>query len=444
MRACSRVFVCLLLCSLVACDRAAALDPPNILLISIDTLRPDHLGCYGYDRPTSPVLDRLAADGVTFEDASSPSPWTLPAHASLLTGRYPSRHGVLSHETRLGVDIPTVAEILGQQGYRTAAIVNSHNLSSRYGLERGFTDFLYIREDVAEIGPSAVRQAALDWLAKPQDGPFFLFLHFYDVHSDYRSLPQYEQAFVEPSDSIADGTTAQLSRYRRGLLALDLGDAARLIDLYDAGIRQMDDGLAVVFTALDRAGVTDNTVILVTSDHGEEFLEHQGVLHGRTQFEEVIRIPLIVKGPGIPAGLRVPELTSLLDVSPTLLALAGAPTPANLDGIDLRPLWQEPDAARSARLLYAEADHNNVRHDIKRAVRHTRFKMHYNRMTDEWALYDLENDPGETRDVFVRETEISDVLSTQLKRFMTGVVAREPIEPLSPEDIQKLKSLGYL
>ena len=184
--------------SLGGCGEGAA--PRIVVLVSIDTLRADHLGLYGYARKTSPVLDALAAQGVVFADASAVSPWTLPSHASLLTGLYPRHHGLRSEDRRLPEGTVTLASHLAALGWDTAAVVNSRFLGYRNGLNAGFEEFLYdasVEERVDQIEPTrAVTERALQWLLAPRSAPLFLFVHYYDVHSDYRSLPEFESAFT--------------------------------------------------------------------------------------------------------------------------------------------------------------------------------------------------------------------------------------------------------
>jgi choline-sulfatase len=415
--------------------------PTRIVLVSIDTLRADHLGCYGYGRATSPVLDALARQGVLFEDVTTPSPWTLPAHASLLTGLYPSRHGLKSHEVYLPSSVATLASILSRHGFATAAAVNSHNLSARFGLDRGFQEFLYVEEIADQREPSRrITDQAVAWLERYAGRKLFLFVHYYDVHSDYRSQAEYERQFVRPYAGRADGSTAQLMDHREGKVALGAADAPHLVDLYDAGIRQMDGELSRLFAAL---GTAQPTLLVVTSDHGEEFFEHGGVLHGRTQFQEVVRVPLLVRGPGLPAGRRVADPASLLDVMPTILAVAGAPAPASLDGVDLSPAWRGGPSAGD-RHLFGEADHNNAEPDITRAVRHGTRKLHFNRLTKELALYDLARDPGEKVDLAREQREVVADLRARLDRFLrVQPEATTPVN-LTPEELERLRSLGYL
>jgi arylsulfatase A-like enzyme len=427
------------------CEGSAS-RPRNLVLISIDTLRPDFLGAHGYPRPTSPTLDALAEAGVLFETAVSPSPWTLPAHGSLLTGLYPSRHG-LTGEVGLPAEVATLAEILAAAGFATAGIVNSHNLSDRHGLERGFAAFRYAVELPSPVEPSVVEAWAREWIRDAPREPFFLFLHFYDVHSDYASLPDYEEALVRPYGGKVDGTTRQLVRNRLGQFPLAPADGQHLADLYAAGIRQMDDGIARLLPDLDEAGLLERSLLVITSDHGEEFLEHGGVLHGRTQYEEVQRVPLILSGPGVPAGRRVAEPVSLIDVVPTVLTLLDVAVPAGLDGHDLAPLWSGSAGAELRdRILFGEADHNREAHDVTRSARRGRYKLVLNRRSGETQLFDLLQDPAESRNASPQHPEVATQLRADLEAFLEIEPLGQPIEldPLTIDQIDQLEALGYL
>ena len=421
--------------------------PRNLLLISIDTLRPDFLGSYGYERPTSPSLDALAASGVVFETALATSPWTLPSHGSLFTGLYPRRHGVLDESSGLSDQIPVLAEQLSGAGFDTVAFVNSHYLSDWYGLERGFAEHRYAVELPTPEGPGVVGAWAREWLASQPREPFFLFLHFYEVHSDYRALPLYREQFERPYDGPLDGSTAQLIAFRLG--RFDLGEnAARFLrDRYAAGIRQLDDLLGSLFADLESSGLADRTLVVVTSDHGEEFLEHGDVLHGRTQYEEVLRVPLLFAGPGVPAGVRVSETASLVDVAPSVLALLGQGVPEDLDGRDLAPLWRgTPPADWADRRFFAEADHNGALRDGVRAVRAGSWKLVADRSAASARLFDLADDPGERRDVSDAHAARAADLARELDAFAAQPPVAEPEalgEP-SREEVERLKALGYL
>jgi len=419
--------------------------PRLVVLVSIDTLRADHLGLYGYDRPTSPVLDALSLESTVFEEAMSSSPWTLPAHASLLTGLYPSRHGLTSHERYLPSGLPTLSLLFSQAGYRTAAVVNSHNLGPDFGLDRGFQQYRYVEESASRREPSReLTDQAIQWVGEAGEKPLFLFLHYYDVHSDYASLPEHESDFLRPYDGIADGTTAQLAAHREGKVSLSAEDAPNLIDRYDAGIRQMDAEIGRFLEFLRERDLWEDTLFVLTSDHGEEFFEHGGVLHGQTQYQEVLHVPLLVKGPGIPRGRQVETPVSLVDIAPTVLARAGIAVPEGLDGVDIARLWNEGDRELEGRYLFSEADHNNVEHDITRAVRYKSFKLHFNRLSREYRLYDLSRDPAEQEDLSAERGDAFAALSERLDRFLLNERAEAPVRSLTEEEIEKLRSLGYL
>jgi arylsulfatase A-like enzyme len=426
--------------------RGASPRVERVILISIDTLRAGHLGAYGYARPTSPAIDALAARGVLFQNASTPSPWTYPAHASLFTGLYPGRHGLKNLDRFLPASLPTLASVLGRAGWTTAAVVNSEILGPRFGLDRGFREFLYVEQVAAQRAPTTrVVDQALEWAKRYRDRKLFLFVHTEDVSSDYASQPKWERQFVRPYSGPADGTTEQLVSVRQGKATLTAADARHLVDLYDAGIRQTDAEIGRLLDGLRASGVLEGSLILLTSDHGEEFLEHGGVLHGRTQFEEVVRVPLIVAGPGVAKGSRVPVPVSLIDVMPTLLATLGVTAPEALDGEDLTPLFSGRAAPRAeGRFLFGEADQNNPQLDITRAVRHGADKLHFDRMTHRASLYDLKADPAELRDLAADRPEVVRELRQHIDRFMRIQPLVGESIALTPAEIEKLRSLGYI
>ena len=383
----------------------APTKPRNLIIVSIDTLRADRLGCYGNDRPTSPAIDRIASEGVLFEDASAPSPWTKPSHASLLTGLYPSRNGAVTMDSKLREDVVHLASHLA---------------------ERGFQQLKYVPFVQGDRKSSPVTAPAIEMLRKrDRSKPLFAFVHYMDVHSDYLSLPKYEKMFVRPYDGHADGTTQQLYRFAAGQFDLNKKDAAHLLDLYDAGIRQIDDQLARLFGFFRDEGLLDDSLLVVLSDHGEEFLEHGSVLHGHTQFQEVVRVPLIFRGPGVPAGKRLPAPVSLIDVMPTSLAQLELPVPEGLDGVPLRGLWRQPAAQLGPRLLFFEADvvfpppgPGAVPVGPYRAARDGRFKLHLDVDSGDVGLFDLSKDPAETVNVIAEHPEAGKKLWVELKRFL--------------------------
>jgi arylsulfatase A-like enzyme len=364
----------------------------------------------------------------------------------MLTGLYPARHGLKDHETRLHASIPTLAEVFGRGGFVTAAVVNTSKLGPKFGLPRGFSHFQYLVEQADRREPmSEITDLALSWLERFARQPLFLFVHYYDIHSDYRSLGRFERMFVRPYEGRANGKTGQLMRVRKGRLSLEPRDVEHLVDLYDAGIRQMDAELERLLRAIEASPQADRAVVVVTSDHGEEFLERGGVLHGRTQYQELLRVPLIVRVPGLAHGHRIATPVSLVDVFPTLLAQGGIAPPPGLDGEDLASLWSSaPREHLHRRVLFAEADHFNSQNDIFRAVRRENHKLHYNRLTQVSQLYDLRHDPGEREDLLRSRPEVAADLGQRLSRFLALKAPVGEHVDLSPEELEHLRSLGYL
>lgn len=439
----------------------AAREQPNLLLISIDTLRADYLGCYGYGRETSPALDALAAAGTRFDDMVAASPWTLPSHATLLSGLYPSRHGAIDHNFELRA--PTLGTLLQAAGYHTMAIVNTKNIGAeQFGLMRGYDQKHYELEFPLFTLPDGTQQAskrilnsgkqitkrALQWMdASPAEQPFFLFLHFYDVHTDFTPAAEWREAFVGAYTGDFDGTTLPLVKVRNGKKAIDGADIQWLKEMYAAEIRTMDAVLGEFFAQLVARGLDQNTVLAITSDHGEEFYEHGSVLHGRTYYEEQTRIPLILRGPGIPSGLTLTQPVHHIDVAPTLLALAGVQAPP-MDGLDLSRAWYMGPGLDPARMLISEADHNNIvdgrdQSNIRRMLRLEDYKLIYDTVDGSKRLFDLGEDPLELRNLVDERPAEVDELFRRLEAFMQGSLPGHAIEGLSEADQAHMNALGY-
>ena len=345
----------------------------NVLLISIDTLRADHLGCYGYSRETSPNLDRLAREGVLFEEASAAASWTTPSHMSMLTGLYPSTHGVMGWGTSLGEAVPTLAELLGESGYATAAIVLAV-LHPKCGFGRGFQTYDHSTRPLPKgTTADAISSLAIDWLrANAKGKKFFLFLHYWDCHDDYTPPAPFRTMFDPDYAGEESGT---MLRERRLELANKISreDLAHLIALYDAGIAYTDSVIGKVLAELDELQVLDKTLVVVTGDHGEGFLEHDRFIHGETLYEEVLHVPLIMRLAGVlPQGLRIPGNVSHVDMMPTILGLLRIPIPAAIQGSDLSAACRGQGEVPQDRLVFCELKEG--RFDM-RAVRWGPFKV---------------------------------------------------------------------
>ncbi len=360
---------------------APAESPPSIVVVVIDTLRADHLGLYGYEeRPTSPNLDQRAASAAVFERAYTTAPWTLPAFGSLFTGQLPTRHGagviledvarVMEHGNlrelverrdktffQLDASLPTLASMLSEAGYHTGAIVNNAFLSPEFGLDRGFSTYDYGRLSPARDAETAT-DLALAWLdthdAERADAPFMLLVHYFDPHIPYTAPEPFQGRFS--GRYLGDEFTLPFNDMSR--LRYPIRDrvegweryAALETALYDEVIAYTDDELERLLEALDRRGFRDNGLLVVTSDHGEEFHDHEWVEHGHTVYEELIHVPLLVWGRGVEAG-RYEVPVSIVDVMPTLLAAAGVVSDAEFAGVSLGQVMAEGPATSRQSIL---------------------------------------------------------------------------------------------
>ena len=316
----------------------------GIVLISIDTLRRDHVGAYGHRPPTTPRLDALAKEGLVAEDAVSVSSWTLPSHLSMLTSVDPARHGGTDMRHGSGKRVPTLAALLRTAGYATRAVTSHLYVSGVYGLDEGF-DSLDFRQDRRATD---VADRAIDLVDRFGDRPFFLFLHFYDPHWHYDPPEKQRALFAKPYTGTITGRWGDFSG--RDPASVTPADREHLLALYDGEIRYTDDEVGRVIDHLAARGALANTLVVVTSDHGEEFLDHGSWEHQKTLYEEVVRIPLIVRGPGV-AARRETAPVSLLDVAPTVLSWAGVAVPPSFQGKSLL------GASLGEREAYGETDH---------------------------------------------------------------------------------------
>jgi len=387
----------LFLAFLAACGGATPESPavgPNVLLICIDTLRADHLGCYGAERDTSPNLDRLAARSIRFVDASATACWTKPSVPSFLTGTYPLQHGVYQGSARdeggassdvLPASAWTLAEAFSAAGYQTAAFVKNAQLRAGLGFEQGFD--LYVDEagDAREI-----RWQASDWLAERDPArPFFLYLHLLDAHWPYDIPTEAARRWASPGGVDffrGDGARELRDAINGGELELTGEQRADLVALYDGAIRYVDGELGRLFAWLEREGVADDTLISVLSDHGEEFLEHGKIGHGHGLFENLLRVPWLLHVPGRPAQ-EVAGSVSLVDVFPTLLAAAGLP-PAGAGATRLAGVDRLREPGRVVPIL---AEHLG-KYDYQRSLRREAAKVVSTSEVDRSARYETRID----------------------------------------------------
>ena len=442
---------------------------PNVLLVSIDSLRADHVHAYGYDRPTSPNIDRLATDGARFATTISPSSWTLPTHVTLLTSLPPEVHGVVNARTRLSDEAWTLAEVFQSHGYATAGFVSGPNLRGFYGYRQGFDVYddksLGRLKDLRGDSSPTLVGLATDWL----DGwnragrvqPFFLFAHLWDVHYDYSPPPPYDSMFDPGYDRSFDFSHFERNK---GIRAdMDPRDLRHLIALYDGEIRYTDDHLGRLLAKLDELGVADDTIVVVTADHGDEFFEHGQKGHSKTLFDEIVRVPFVLRYPRrVPPGRVIGPQVRLMDVGPTILGLAGVPPgpgfgvaggPAGSRFQDLSPWIVGGSSAGPFPRLTAFGETKawrpkrvSIRTEDTKVIQS--FGGRNQRLRQ---AFDLAADPAERRNLAERARVAQpDLLA--LDRRLTQWVRhwandehelREPAQP-SEKHIERLRALGYV
>ncbi|MAG69997.1 MAG: hypothetical protein CL471_06860 [Acidobacteria bacterium] len=439
------------LASLLAVAGCQGAPSHSVLLIVVDTLRADHLGVYGYDRPTSPHLDAWAEGGAVFEQAFATSPWTLPSVGTIFTGQLPSRHlaGTFargpdgrppdrSQFGQLDASLPTLAEAAAARGFATGAVINNAFLGPRFGLDRGFETY-----DFSPAGNRRLRRAdvvvdrALSWLGDRVDAPFFLVLHLFDPHMQYDPPAATRGRF---SSALPDTELPRVTeRIRAALGRGDVFDRDYLVALYDEEVLFVDQQLGRLFEWLASTDRANDMVVMLTSDHGEELFDHGGFEHGHTAYNELLRVPLVVRGPGVEAGRHAVPVSGL-DLFPTLLEALGHAAADDLPG---RSLW--PALAGGGlidRPLFAERTLYGAE---RQAVVSWPYKMTRRSDTDEVQLFDLSADAGERHDLASARPEdverLHDVLQTALAAASGGTAAEVDLDD---ETLEALRSLGYV
>jgi len=422
---------------------------PNVILISLDTLRTDHLSCYGYERETTPRIDRFAAQGIRFTRAHAPHPWTLTSHMSMMTGLLPTEHGVEGNR-RLSSSLPTLAELYEEAGYNTLALIDPVVwLDKRYGFDRGFSSYRRIYGSAEE--KIAMLETVFDDL---QGEPFFLFLHYFDAHSDNSKLPydSSNEEFKELCDWYTGdfagcdtgGRCASefLQAVNRNQATVDADTERYIVDLYDAGIATMDRRLGQLFDQLEEHGLYENSIVVLTSDHGEEFREHGLFLHG-THFQECVSVPLIVRTPGRIDPSTTERLVSHVDLASTLLQLCGIES-SRVGGRSFAPLIARGIDTKRRNPIFFDGQ------DGALGVRLGDWKLVESR--GETFLFDLASDPAEQRNLIDTQPEPKQLAELRALIEIKLRQIREQNEAssndvqavdLSEDDLRELKNLGY-
>lgn len=449
------VILTLLLSMWSGCFMAAqAQEPHGIILISLDTLRADHLGCYGYHRNTSPSIDAFSRESVVFENAAVQSPWTLPSHMSIMTSLYPSFHGVVKKSSRLPDNRVTLAQLLRKGGYQTAAFTDGGNVGSVFGFNRGFD--LYEDEwiGIAETVPKAK-----EWLDENGSKPFFLFIHCYDIHSPYNPPPPYNGLFHDfiYTGNLVPSTPTLLSTANKKKDELNITDEdiRHFIALYDGGIRYTDEQIGDLLSYLRSLRLYDKSLIIITSDHGEEFMEHGAFSHWQLYYRPNLHVPLIMHIPGYPKKeIRINQLVQSIDLLPTILDIAELPAYPAAQGTSLLPLVTQQENFFTT-LLGKILNRQEKAATIAIAENHTR-TPDWSVMNDgyqmisinnffEVKLFNLETDPLAQKDIAIGNgTLIEKLLLRYSELYSTKPPDTSPVLELDERSRKQLEALGYL
>ena len=470
--------------------RAAIAQPtepkPNIIFVMIDTLRADRIGAYGHPGHLTPTIDALAAEGVLFENCASAAPWTLPSVSSMFCSFYPSVHKATTYhadaskDSRLSRSVAmfdkddvflTIPKLLKQQGYATAGFSANPFIRAEHGFGSGF-DFW--ADCMSSDGGDAISAAALDWLDRRGESkaPFFLYLHYMDVHGPYDAQPEFLDPLVEQveQDPGRKLWPREFNRLSRSLRKPPLNDSTpgRFEELkwyenywiarYEAGVAEMDDVLSHLVDYLKAHHLWDSAYVILVSDHGQGLCEHGAWDHGSSQFQTALHVPMVLRWPGVlPSGRRVSERVRMIDLLPTLVDQLGGSLPSELQGETLMPLILNQKGSAD-RIAFAESRKGSLEsgHEQKaifsgswKLIRQTKRRGEPKVGDTTYRLYNVSHDPSESNDLAPtrpeKVAELRKLLEQQIQRNSVlgrGIIAHEHI--LSDDAAQRLKSLGYV
>jgi arylsulfatase A-like enzyme len=463
--------------------------PRNVILIVIDTLRADHLSCYGYARATSPSIDRLAAEGALFERAIVQKPSTSPSVATILSGTYPYTHGIYTVRDWLPDKVLTLPEMLRSRGMRTGGVVTNVNLSRAFNFQQGFDDYIEVGTTEGPSDSAPATKAALEWIEENRDEPFFLYLHYLDPHAPYTPPPPFRGTF--DGDALSDryhgpeppiGPTYLGEIHKESVIENGSRDVDLYVQRYDEEILYVDSAIGRLLERLRVLGLEESTLVVLTSDHGESLGEHKFFFgHGHVPFEDNVRVPLILwYPPGVAGGQRVGTIVESVSIVPTVLDALRVDYPVRFEGPSL---WRHlPAGAGADREAVAFIEVRKTKETLMNSIRTDRWKLIHNpagidlardplrvrvllnpgrlerlwwaahdgpAVKRVWELYDLQADPGEVHDLARERPEIARELWTRLAGWLALAPAertsrRVKLEDLSPAEVETLRSLGYV
>jgi arylsulfatase A-like enzyme len=441
---CALAFAVLLNLAVVLDLRLAQAGRPNLIIVLADTLRRDHLGCYGYERDTSPNIDRFSARSRLYRNAFSQSPSTKSSVAALFTSKYPSQHGTIENDHFLKLSHVTLAEVLRENRYRTAGFIENPVVSSVFGYDQGFSRWeLDDRRHVGTDEPmDELDEKIHHWIARHSDETFFLYVHYIDPHSPYRAPGS---SYRPPDTASSEQKPGDITRIKDpAFFEQNPAALSQLVSLYDDEIRYIDSRFGGIVEKLENLGILDNTVVIFLSDHGEGFLEHGYLRHSRSVYSELIDVPLLIHSPRELESGTDDSLVQLADVFPTVLRLLGVSRNGlSLSGRDLASASPEPSGSdvrifvEHLRRDWGVRQQGMIRNDWKLVRDIDRPRV---------QLFNRRSDPGDRNDLAAEEVEIAGQMERELLTWhglLDDVEEASEVE-LTDEMIERLRSLGYI
>jgi arylsulfatase A-like enzyme len=428
-----------------------AKPPHGIILISFDTLRADSLGIYGYHRNTSPFIDSFAKESIVFENAIVQAPWTLPSHMSIMTSLYPTSHGVVETNLRLADEHVTLAELLRAGGYQTAAFTSGGPMSEVYGFDQGFDTYDHKWITIEQLLPKVKK-----WLDTNKSNPFFVFIHSFDIHYPYKPPPPFNAIFHDfPYTGRLIPSSKTLNAIGKKKLKVNDEDLRHFRAFYDGGIRYADEKIGEFLSYLRDSGLEDRSLIIITSDHGEEFKEHGSVLHNQLYYRPNLQVPLIMRIPNYPRReIRISEFVQSIDVLPTILGAARLPAHPQAQGRNLLPsikrhknffnrfLWKITHPfTKDSHISFSE--HHKTE---SYSVMTDSYQLIYDSRSESMQLFNLKDDPLEQEDIASDHTHITDRLFLQYEALYSAKTSNYKPLVTDLDEIQRkqLEALGYI
>lgn len=459
-----------------------AKNTPNIVLIVIDAGRPDHFSCYNSKRNTTPYIDSLSKKGVIYDSAFTTGGWTLPTMSSLFTGTYVSKHGAHNENHLLSDSLPTLSEFLSKNGYETITFSQSIFVGKETRLNRGFNTVinskkgtlfdrikgkvskkLGIVSTTSDKGANNTVNQLIKKVSQTKDNPFFMYLHFGETHIPYKIPKPYNTKFLDKGISYREAMKIDFDRPRfyAGITKLGKSDFKVMNDLYDQALNYLDYQIGRIISCFEENSLFDDTLFIVTSDHGESLGEHNHLAHWYTLYDTIVKVPLIVKYPkNNHLGVRCKELVQIIDIFPTIADILGDSSPETVQGTCLPPSKRHMvrDFTISERFkdnfdLASKFPQIDLKHlykyekDRKTALRTKDFKLIWSELGNH-ELYDMSKDPNELKNVFKEKTSIAKDLISKLEDWKTSfepyIVEKGHFPVFESSVRQELEDLGYL